>query len=76
MARWIKRPSKSDLMRGVSDWVITKAGVEYAHFDYLHQLTTNDLTLIAMAMGFKPDPVDRANLERHYKSRRMAVKKK
>jgi hypothetical protein len=65
--KWaVTRADKADLERGVQDWVAKKTGIPNVRFSYLHHLTTDDLTLLAMAMGYKPPELREAIIRKRF----------
>lgn len=59
---------KSDLAAGILQWVRHQTGIDNARLAYLHQLTRDDMILMAMAIGFVPPPRVEKVIRDHYVS--------
>jgi hypothetical protein len=64
-----KRVDKADLQAGILQWVRQQTGIANASLSYLHSLTIDDLTLIAMAVGFKPPEMVERNVRAKFRRR-------
>lgn len=60
--KWPIRATKTELMAGIEAWVSRRVDIPHAHLKYIQQLTVDDLTLLAMAMGYKPEAKIKENL--------------
>jgi hypothetical protein len=49
-------PEKSALLRGIKDYVRTETGIANLAMPALDRLNLDDLALLAMTMGYTPDP--------------------
>jgi hypothetical protein len=60
------RPDKWELCRVIREWVIEHCGIPHATLPNLDRLNQGDLELIYLALGFKLDIRDIANIERFH----------
>jgi hypothetical protein len=55
--------TKGPLIAGIRQWVEQRTGLTMVGFAYIHQLTYDDLLLLALAMGYPPTEAERRRID-------------